>query len=120
MPRHLTKIMLFAGACMALAVPANAETNWSGYGELSGGIGPSFSSAIKNCSGIYCSTHYSNTPTDMAGCVHVSMVFDSGLSLQFDAEGNSRFLGGSTSSYIPNFGRVTKYGVGVHLDATGD
>ena len=122
MATNLARIMLVAGTGMALAVSANAEINWSGYGGLSSGLGTSTYSS-QNCwlpsCGTY-RTHDSRSLWALAGDVHVSTVFDSGLSFQFDAEGNRSFFDGLTSLYYPNIGRVTKYGMGVHIDTTGD
>jgi hypothetical protein len=121
MPKHLTKTVLLAGACMALAAPATAGIDLSGYGELGGGVGPAtFSGTMKNCSGIYCSNHDSNTPTALVGDVHISVPLDAAFNFQFDAIGNRRFLGRVPYTDGPNSRGATKYGLGVHLDQSGD
>jgi hypothetical protein len=136
MARRLTKIMLLAGTCLALAAPANAQINWSGYGELSGGGGEWISSdAITSgvcvlppptippppgwtwtqvpCRGAY-DFHIPRTEVFFNGNVHANAVFTSGFGIQLDAEGfddrfTSRFVYGSGNS-------TTGYGFGLHLN----
>ena len=109
MSTKLTRYLLFAGTCMALTASANAGTNWSGYGELSGG-------------GIPDKSPSSSTPLVLTGGAHVNAAFESGLNLQFDAEGTRDFFS-ITNPYISpgsNADNMTKYGVGIHLDLRGD
>ncbi len=113
MPIHPTKIMLLAGACMVLALPANAAINWSGYGELGGG-------GMPDSSPLY------STPLVLAGGAHVNAAFESGLNLQFDVEGTRDFFditipaGSYYDSPGLNRDKMTKYGVGIHLALRGD
>jgi hypothetical protein len=124
MLKHLTKIMLLAGTCLALAAPANAQINWSGYGELSGGGGTSaLSSQIGDCTSNSCysfaGSHLSHTPQVWAGEVHVNSEFATGQSIQLDLEGRN-LRDASSPSYAYNSDKVTSYGMGVHFALTGD
>ncbi len=98
---------------MALTGPANAQINWSGFGELAGG-------------GIPDSSPHSTTPLVLAGGAHVNAAFESGLNLQFDAEGTRDFFnikdpaGRYPRDNFSNSDKMTKYGLGVHLDLRGD
>jgi hypothetical protein len=113
-------VIVFATTCMTFAVPANADIDWSGYGELSAGIGTStMSDRESSCQPCGYSDN-SNTPTDLAGGLHVSTTSDAGLSLQFDGKANTRYLSGLQYYGYSNIVRVTKYGTGIHLDIAKD
>lgn len=125
MPMHPTKILLLAGACLVLAAPANAGVDLSGYGELSAAIAlPSQSQRICNLySSAPCSPYGQfapSTPSALAAGAHVNIVLNSGLNLQFDAEGNLTTLRHIQTFESSSTARVTKYGMGVHLDRSGD
>lgn len=131
MARLLSKFMLFAGACLALAAPAYAGLDLFGYGELGAGISLSaLSTPSHSCltwgSQQYCGSsdfHDSSTPKDFAGSIHIGTPIYAGLSLQLDLEGKRLFLGTLPSQFNPYqfvSRRVNKYGLGVHLDWTDD
>ena len=87
------KMILLAGTCMALAVPAEAAI--SGYGELYGGID---SGSISYGRWITGPVSYQRlfsrefAPSTIAGGLHAADILDSGLGVQFDVQGANYFL----------------------------
>jgi hypothetical protein len=132
MRTKLVGVALLSGTCLVFAAPAAADIDLSGYGELSAGIGSStildganrcFSSGVLNPPVSGCQSGHTddtNTPTSLAGGLHISTTSDVGLSLQFDAEADTRYLSGLQYYGYSNIGRVTKYGTGIHLDVAND
>jgi hypothetical protein len=114
--KHPLKWLLFAGSCFLLAVPANAQVNWSGYGELEGGGGLYHGS--ENATSFPTSTEWVT-----AGAGRVNLTLDSGLDLQLDAQGRGNLFEAKVPagwSTLQNPKDQWTYGFGAHFDLRGD